>query len=123
MNAHLKRYDFNPFLKQARVRAERTSPGKSFQAMGAKLWPKCFCLLMYRLTELKKLQQHFVSYTISFTMSRQKRTKLTGVTIVKKLVNYSGSFEDASKGISHQDSSLISQALSYPPEITNLNET
>ena len=30
-------------------------------------------------------------------MSRQKRTKVTGMTIVKKLVNWSGSFEDTAK--------------------------
>ena len=41
----LERYDFNLFLKQSRVGAERTSSGKSFQivvASKAKLWPKCF---------------------------------------------------------------------------------
>ena len=38
-----------------------------------------------------------VSCTISPTMSRQKRTKVTGMTIVKKLVNQSGSFEDTAK--------------------------
>ena len=58
-------------------------------------------LFMYRLTELRNLQEPFiwmvVSYTISSTTSRQLRAKVTGMTIVKKLVNYSGSFEDTAK--------------------------
>ena len=44
-NAFLKRYDFNLFLKQARVGAEQISSGKSFktvEASKAKLWPMCF---------------------------------------------------------------------------------
>ena len=112
-------------------------------------------------------------------MNRQKRTKVTGMTTVMKLVNKSGSLEDTAKfnlvplesfenrrclcvfvslcdnpgkcvlnklqfvhvetgqtpeervgvikattppGISHQDSSLISQILSNPIEITHLNK-
>ena len=96
-NAFLKRYDFNHFLKQARVRAEQTSSGKSFQTVGAskaKLWLKWFFFFIYgwtEWTELRNLQEPFswtfVSCTISFTMSRQKRTKITGINAVKKLVN------------------------------------
>ena len=39
------RYDFNLYLKQAKVGAEQTSSAKSFQTVGAsigKLWPKGF---------------------------------------------------------------------------------
>ena len=70
-------------------------------ASKAKLRPKCFFLFMYRWTELRYLEEPFiwmvVSCTISSTMSRQKRTKVTGMTIVKKLVNLSGSFEVTAK--------------------------
>ena len=38
-----------------------------------------------------------VSCTVSSTMSRHKRTKVTGMATVKRLVNYSGSFEDTTK--------------------------
>ena len=55
---------------------------------------------MYRWI-LKNLQEPFiwtvVSCTISSTVSRQKRTKVTGMTTVKNLVNKGGHFEDAAK--------------------------
>ena len=46
---------------------------------------------MYRWTELRNLQEPFiwmvVSCTISSATSGQKRTKVTGMTTVKKLIN------------------------------------
>ena len=51
--------------------------------------------------ELRNLQDLFIwmliSCAISSTMNRQKRTKIAGIAIVKKLVNQSGCFENAKK--------------------------
>ena len=62
---------------------------------------KVVFLFVHRLIELRNLQEPFiwtiVPSTISSTMSRQKRTKVTGMTTVKNRVNYSGGFEDAVK--------------------------
>ena len=86
-------YDFNIFLKQASVGAEQTSSGKLFQTVGASKANLCFWgvfLFMYRWIELSNLQEPFIwmvgCCTISSTTSRQKRPKVTGMTIVKKLV-------------------------------------
>ena len=53
----LKRYDIILFLKQAKVGAEWTSTGKSFQTMGAsevKLLPKCI-LIYVKMDRIKEL--------------------------------------------------------------------
>ena len=53
--------------------------------------------IMYRWTELRNLQEPFiwmvVSCTISSATSGQKRTKVTGMTTVKKLGVYNFVFE------------------------------
>ena len=66
---------------------------------------KVIFLFMYRWTELRNLQEPFIWMVISCTISstsRQKRTKVTGMTIVKKLVNQSGSFEDTANSTGSQ---------------------
>ena len=51
---------------------------------------KVIFLFMYRLRDLRNLQETFIRMVLSCTISstsRQKRSKVTGMIIVKKLVN------------------------------------
>ena len=62
---------------------------------------KLFFLFMYRWIELRNIQEPFIRMVVSgniySTTSSRKRTKVTGMTSVKKLVNLSVHFTDAAK--------------------------
>ena len=82
------------FLKQVRVGAEWTSLGKSFKTVGAsktKLWPKCFWIYVHmdRIEEPPRIfyLDGCILYYIfhNENQSRQKRTKVSMMTTVKKL--------------------------------------
>ena len=84
---------FTFFLKQARVGAEKTSSGKSFQIVGsskAKLWPQCFVFVIY--VQMDRIEEAPSTFHLndcilyySFTMSRRGPRWESGNTLASHL--------------------------------------
>ena len=76
-----------------------------------------FFRFVYRWLILKNPQEAFIGKAVScarsFTMNRQRRTKIDGITSMKKLINSSsGSFENSASG-NHWSCLRIGDAREY----------